>query len=564
MRFDRLFVLLTFVFLSVPPGARAAAVAAEFRTSDVFFEMFFDDYVDHANLDLFRNGLVKLEPIGTESIQGFDWVNHTRQDRSWWHRIENFEYLLPVLASEGDGDRTLASKWLSNWYQVHENPRAPNPGAWDGMTAGIRAMIFVWYLKLEESRTPRDHYTISLLRNSIARHQWFLAKEENFETNSNHGMWEAMGLFETTRVVPRPELTGLALRRLLQLTRDSVSDKGVHMEHSPGYHFYFLEWLSQYVEYLASLPALTWNEFDELATIEKTMRGASWYLFDHRTNVPQIGDTDSRRLGEEALQRWPPAQTATLFDNESGYAIYKDLPSSQSERYIVYCIQNMEFDTALPHHWHNDMLSVYYSDGGEIILGDSGRHSYSRTKTRSFLMSLAAHNTVFLASMIVPKAPGIFLADRVWNEDAKGRAVFGAALRDDAVMRQVVVDDGGPSLRVEDEITLDESVLSLWHIGADVVRVNAVESPKNPSARKRRYTWILVTKSGDTFDLTLDIEGESLSPPGSEVTLVEGQRNPFMGWYSPSYNVFKPAPVIKITIHPKDRIRIVTVVDKRN
>ncbi len=539
--------------------AESSGNPPSYKTSPVFFERFYANYADAENASLLRDGRVRLTPLGTESVEGFDWITHRRQDKSWWQRIENFIYLLPTIMSEDPVDRQLARDWLFRWYHVHQANAKPNEGAWDGMTAGMRVMVFVFCLRLEEARPVPDAGLVDALRTAIERHQTFLAKRENFEPNSNHGMWQSMALFETTRVLPDPALTRLALDRLLQLVTTSVSKGGVHKEHSTSYHFHFLQWLSEYVEYLGALNGLGWDGMDALDSMERNMQRCSPFLYDHRLNIPQIGDTDSQQLGEDLVSRWPLQVDEVLFDKESGYAIYKDLPASRWKRYVVFSIQNREYEPQLPHHWHNDMLAVYFSHDGEVILGDQGRYSYVREPIRGYLMSAAAHNTIVPVSVIVPQQPGIYLAENVSLLREKKRVTFEARLKNDWITRTVVVPADKPSIRVDDVIAVRDRFLLLWHIGADVVEVEATRS-KNKRNR-RYYEWRLSTRRGQRFTIQIQVEGENLHL-GDEAAVVEGEKNPLLGWYSPAYKVFEPSPVIKLYLVPKDRIRVTTTVHK--
>ena len=106
--------------------AAASTSAPGYREAPVFFETHYADYVDSLNIDLLAKGSVRLQPLGTESIENFDWVNHKRTDRSWWHRIENFVYLLPLIQSNNEDERRFVADWLRRWYVVHESNAQPN------------------------------------------------------------------------------------------------------------------------------------------------------------------------------------------------------------------------------------------------------------------------------------------------------------------------------------------------------------------------------------------------------------------------------------------------------
>jgi len=536
--------------------AVAAVTAPGYLESPLFYERFADNYSDPKNLDLFPQGVVRLDPIGTENIDRFDWVRHARQDKSFWQRIEAFDYLLPLVLSDEPQHHSLVLKWFKTWYAVHSRNAQPNVGAWDGMTAGRRAMIFAVILRRELQRPQPDQEAVDGLKNAIGLHQQFLANPDNFETLSNHGMWEALGLFETTRVLPDTALSRLALDRMLALTRTSVSSQGVHLEHSPSYHFYFLQWLADFAGYLQQLGDIGWNGADELVAIDNSMHEAAYFLFDHDGNLPQIGDTDATRLSPEEMAQYP-TRGATLFDSEAGFAVFKDPPSAPKSRYIVMRIENRHHEPKLRHHCHNDVLSVYYARDGEVILSDQGRYSYERTPIRGYLMSLAAHNTILPSSMVVPKQPGIYVCEEVWQNVDGSPVEFGAQLVNQVVKRSVFVPRDQGRFLVDDVIRAGDEFLMLWYLGPDVARIDPGQ--ESTIDEMRYYEWTLTTKKGGKVKVQISVEGENQTDK-PEVALVRGQEKPYLGWYSPAYNKLEPASVITLLLKPKDEIHVTTEV----
>ncbi|MCZ6766375.1 MAG: hypothetical protein O7D32_05530, partial [bacterium] len=277
------------VLLFLHPAA-AESSPPHYTAAPVFFELFPNDYGAPENLELMPQGKLDLPPLGTEGIDNFDWQHHSRKDQSWWNRVENFFYLLPLLASGDASHRRFVNAWFECWYPPHKDGK-PNAGAWDGMTVGQRAVVLTWILKLESLDPIEGAGFTDRLEEAISWHQEFLLKPAHFERNSNHGMWQAFGLLETARVVPNDTLEAIAFDRLLYLTRKSVSTRGMHKEHSPGYHFVFVKWLGQYVSYLESLYDDASAEIVELHDYLDKMNRASYFLLDHANRVPPIGDS---------------------------------------------------------------------------------------------------------------------------------------------------------------------------------------------------------------------------------------------------------------------------------
>jgi len=524
----------------------------------VFFEIFSREHSDSINRELMRSGMVRLYPLGTESLTGFNWTEHSRTDKSWWQRMESCTYLLPFLDSRDSDDLTFARDWFIGWYAVHESNPMPNPGSDDAMSVAIRGMVFIRMLKIAESNESRDAELMTKLRRSLAWHQDFLAEPEHFSEKSNHAMWEALGLFETTRAIPDPKITELALERLKFIADVSVSDMGSHLEHSASYHFYFLSWLTEYVEYFTALAPYAPATIQQFAEDRQKMEGAARYMYAHDYELPQIGDTDAGHFADE---RWrSDLDDPVFFDRQGGYAIYKG--TGTDRRYVAYCIQNVDYEPALPFHFHNDVLAVYLNLDGEVILGDQGRFSYERTIERSYLMSVAAHNGIFPKSIVVPKTPGIYMAKDVSGDRDDDGVRFVASLEENKVRRTVRIPADGDILVVEDIIADNESYYLLWYPGSDVVDIT--ENKRKRKSDHREYGWLLTTESGLELELRMRVEGKNLYEV-REVTIIEGQERPHLGWYSAGYKQFASTPVIKVEFQAIDTIRIVTSVGhKRN
>jgi hypothetical protein len=353
-------------------------------------------------------------------------------------------------------------------------------------------------------------------------------------------MWESMGLFETTRVVPDTSVTKLALERLLAMVKKGVSDKGLEREHSPDYHFYFYNWLSNFTEYLQSLEQLRWDALPEMVLATKRMADATWYMYDHARRVPQIGDTDDRHLRE--VPKAPKDSNPVIFDPQAGFAIYKDTGSRKQKRYMVFCIQNEKNPIHMRYHLHNDMMAVYYSYDGEIILGDGGRYTYSRGEWRTFYMSSLAHNVILPARMLKTRNTSKYMAVEVSSESNKSEVAFHLRLPDDMVTRTVRIPHKSPDIRIHDRLNAKEKHVALWNLGMDVVSFGIGGSTEKGGWRVHDFH--LRTRRGRDFTMRIRLRGGQQS--GEDYHVYKGSDAPKLGWYSPDYNMSWPTPVIVV------------------
>jgi hypothetical protein len=549
------------------------AVQGNHLEHPVYYETYDEPLLPHdANLKDLRKGLLTLRHYPAVDVSSFDWTTSETSEYSWWIQVEELRFLLPFIRSGRPEDRDVAESWFKSWYVSHHmNPDA-NRARWgEAMSAAYRGMVLVYYLKTEELRTQPDDDLVGLLREMIHVHQEYLAEDTHFSRNSNHGMVESMGLLEVTRVFPDSTLERLGLDRMLEITKTSVSSLGVHNEHSPLYHFVFLDWVDRSVEYLDRLPFLDRGLVDELFEYRDRMLGASYYLQDHGGTVAQVGDSDSVLVDE----RYPRFRVRTetlrppvLFDREAAYAVYKGNRSDKDRRYVVFA--NQCDRPVLKYHYHNDALSVYYADDGEVLLGDQGKYEYAHNRERRYFVSPAAHNTVFSKDELGRRAPRytIYLADSTsFDQSGEGVSFYGAVRHTSAyVERTVRVPRGRDGIVVEDvlrwppirsgsermqfrDVSPGFSVI-MWNVGPDVTSIE-----RSLAAGAGEYAWHLTTVSGRRFRLRIAVEGLK-DGVQHEVDVVEGGDNPLLGWYSPSMFNKRPRPSIMLFVRTENVARV--------
>lgn len=558
----RRFHIFVVMLCLLAPGAGYAQTVLEGTVDDVtespvFFEMHSDFHSDPANLNLFREGKIRLYPLGVFNIEGFNWRTHERRDQSFWIRMERGEYMCPILDSDTELDRDLVRAWYTGWLDAHEGNMHPNVGTRDAMGVGMRAMMLTRYIRHLELEEPEQQELIDRLRAVIPWHQEYLRNPRNFNTTSNHGMWESMGLFESTRVVPDSALTILGLQRLLTMSRTGVSKEGLEKEHSIGYHYYFYNWLSQFTSYLESLKHLGWSQLPELLATERRMRDATWYMYDHRQRMAQIGDTDNWKWKSKLIPRPPDDPDPAIFDAEAGLAIYKE--RGKHRRYVIFNIQNEAHRPHMAYHLHNDMMAVYYSDDGEVLLGDGGRFSYSNSQNRRFFLSSSAHNVIMPYQLMVAKPPSGLLAKKVWEQRDDGDITFNLEFAGGTVTRSVEIPRRDHIVRVRDNLNVQGHHVILWNLGMDVAGFGIGDTTEEDGGRSHRF--LITTRYRREFDMTVRVTG--VNNAVNEVDVLKGSDNPMLGWYAPDYNQKWPVPVVVVNIDAPGAVEVVTEIEGR-
>jgi hypothetical protein len=571
-----LFGLLFTAFIIGPLAPVACAdesLFGDYLNSPVFFEMFWEEYNDTTNFDLLPDGKIYLYPLGLRDLSNFSWVDSMvtkgNRDYSWFLRLGNMRYLVPFIKSSDPQHRSFLREWFEDWYKNHKNLHSPNKAAWDLMTTAVRSMVLTYYLKqltLESSldapkeRSDEDQLLITHLLETLLDHQQHLAVPENFDERSNHGMWEAIGLFESTRIFPGEEIMELALARLMLIVDKSVSKQGLHMEHSTAYHYYFLDWLEKYVIYLKSLENFSWDDLQGLERRLQAMKDAAYFLQDHDGNMPAIGDTDKGRVPDRFLLETTTDEDGLCFDKNAGYAIYKDHTEFDLRRYLIFNIQNQNPD--LPYHYHNDALAVYYNCMGEVILGDQGRFEYGHSPERTYFQSCFAHNTAVPARKIKKTNSDFgdsfykrhrYVKKPVWED--KGNTISLSAEisnRLAGINRRVLIPKNEPNFMVEDFVTGSVPIAILWNIGYDVESIDRIEHSAKINGVDDYFEWILVTANKKRYSMSISVNGQQ-NNEGASVDIYKGCEDPMLGWYAPSYLVKVPTTLIIVQVTPSHR-----------
>ena len=590
-------LLLCFSLLIFWPAsieAQRPQTMAGLHDSPLFYEMFQEGISDSSNLSFISQGRLAIPPFKTINIQHFKWAKVISRNRSWILRLQDFKYLLPLIESSDPAHRTFCKRWFLDWHRTNQGRKKPIVGAWESMSSAIRVMVLIRFLKKEELRAPPDTRLIAALRSSIRRHQNFLARDANFDDNSNHGIFEAIGLFETTRVFPRDKIRDLALRRLMYITKKSITPLGTHREHAPTYHYVFLGLALNALDYLSSINGLAWDGLPGLEHLTSQMLAAAYFLQDHHGSIPTIGDSDETHLGDRFIKQGRPDAGAMFYDPEGGYSIYKDPPGSDNRRYVVFNIQNQK--PLFPFHFHNDALAVYFNYDGEMIWSDQGKYSYTNSHESAYFSSAGAHNLIVPPAYLEPatglglhkKRGGILLARTPWTEAKPDQVVFGASISgryefnpdiklrlfenaiyegttgqqyDYMFSRRVVIPKGEPCLVVEDSIGGNSPAVLIWNIGPDVETIQPVHSGCRPD--QGAYEWNLVTQKGVSFKMTVEMNGP-MHEDGPQALVKKGETDPVFGWYSPDYLVKVPSTVILILLKDPEGVIITTRLTKVN
>ncbi len=520
----------------LPPGA-------DLLQSQVFFERFLDRYAQSDDLPLLRAGKVRVNHYDPVDVSKFDWTRGTA-DYTWFMQMQEMRFLLPLIASQRGGDRAIARSWLERWNRAYAGADVPAHKWGEPRTFAYRSMVFVYYLKVERARPDGDADVVALLTELLAAHQKFL-KDEVFEGRNNLALIEALGLLETTRVHADAASRQLAFERIELMMRKLVSPLGTELENSPAYHFIVLKWLEEIREYVHDLPGAPHDFVSEVDSVASGMRAAGYFLCDHAGRLAQIGDTDSMVVAADSAAAAPSDTASHFWDRIAGYAVFKGV--GRDRRYVVMRIP-------LPgvrwrEHLHSDALGLWYSDDGEVILGDGGRYTYALGPERDYFVSAAAHNTVLPRFAAQERVPSHFYrpVSSARNESNGHRARWWGVIAEvnQRIAREVTIADGSivvvDSIQARDKRTENAQATVLWNFGGDVDRVAL-------AASNDAGTWSadVVTRRGRHVRVTLKARDSSGTQP--RVRVIHGEESPLLAWYAPRWGARRPVWGIEVVI----------------
>jgi hypothetical protein len=274
----------------------------------------------------------------------------------------------------------LCVDWLA------ANPRTgaahPHRYAWHDHAAAGRIVIIAFVLREGVRRELLDRATATTLAAGAAEHAEFLLAEENYAARHNHGFASDAALTLAARSLePAPqarrwaEVAGERFATVLAHMIDT--EEGVHLEHSPYYHWIIHGALRRFAD--AGL-------FEDLGLerlIQRMEESGRWLVAPDGT-LPPFGDTPyGQRPSRGSLGEEPPRGMRVF--GAAGYAAVRAGDAAL-------------FVTAAHHptaHKHADDGSFCLYEGGRPIVLDSGCPGYEYESPEfRYGTSPAAHATV--------------------------------------------------------------------------------------------------------------------------------------------------------------------------
>ena len=531
-----------------PCGGDAWAVLASWRAAQPALETTYLSFATHA--DPVRESTLQRQTgfqiPGREDLRRWpltlplNWNANPYNDSNWRFQLHAWRMVDPlILACLKSGVETFIAEAVSivqDWHAYHLTDGSPSAYGWYDMSTGIRAMKLAFLLDRALRRqfelTAEGQRMLVELAEAHARK----LMEPDFLSLGNHGLFQLHGLIALCRTVPylascapAVQYAETAMAKILDL---QFSAKGIHLEHSPSYHFFVVDTVAR------MLRSGWYEEFEQtMALMRKAQQNKKWMVHPDMRDVT-IGDSEEaeRRL------RLPPGQKAcmdvALFRQDcyllkafpsSGYAIVRsDWAIPQSESSMLFFMG--AFHSA--RHKHADDLSFELFEFGERVLTDSGKFSYNRGPFRDYVLSTRAHNTLEING----RSSSLRAAD-----------AYGSALK--------VAKRRGGAIRLEAQAVHQESGVNHRRLLVYAPRQWLVVADRIDGAITSATQWFHFSPQVQVFGPAQD------EPPGTpyrarlrsgreirieqhaspcRAKLAFGQDNPIQGWSTTAYGAMTP------------------------
>ena len=406
------------------------------------------------------------------------------------------------------------------------------------------------------------------LWHSLLGHFDYLSDDNNIKSHSNHGFYQALGQFFAAARYSHFEYLSVfqkqAADRLLHMIGRHFSAEGVHLEHSPEYHYSLTRAIAT-----LNQPDLTAKTLSLRKQLDSLCNVLAWMIMPNRT-IANFGDSDridfKRRnalfgctefldyaisAGGDGM---PESRRLAVFPDGGLAVVRSDWAGGEDFREAAYLAQTAAFHSRV-HKQADDLSFVWYDQGTDILI-DAGRYGYlGRTEKgsdlwkqgfwysdpkRVYVESTRAHNTVELDGRSFDRKgskPYGSALER-WGETGDGLFFIETHARQFRTMRhaRLLVLKPHDWLLVFDWVWDNEKkshdYRQWFHFAPDLT--------VTPSGRS-------LVVSGQDLDSELKVL--SLLPGPSVSAPVRGQEEPsLLGWWSEMGGQFEPVTSVSFDI----------------
>jgi len=466
------------------------------------------------------------------------WNDPNYSDPSWNLWYKSLVWIKPYIISNNN-DSTLTGFKIINDYLLSFSVYPESSCRFifgDHACAERIKILTLAYNKYFQGGYYNPDFEHRLL-NAILYHIFYMVSLEQYASWHNHGILTDEGLIFSLKDLDifnlQEYFINFAFKRIFEQYKFSLTEEGIHKEHSPCYHHTFTRKMNNIIQVAKELnieiPAKIIDLNNKANTYLK-------YIDVSRYDIPignckssfvpyKIQSASSKNTFKHGIKVFP----------KSGWVFIRDSTMSIS------IIAQANFHSYSLYHQHETSF-ILNIDGLDFII-DPGIFSLDKTSPyHDFMTKSRAHNV-------------LLLNDQDFNSNKNSFGLAGITRYypfngEDSINSNIIVEMTHPhyndlgvklhrqlafiesnTIIVKDIVTSDSiyKCSQLFHLRAGAI-INNSKKGINISWKDQPYNLIFKFKG--------------------EYDIIEGQMNPVQGWYFPKWNLAEPNPVLVIHQEP--------------
>ncbi|MEH6939154.1 heparinase II/III family protein [Bacillus sp. JJ664] len=338
------------------------------------------------------------------------WKEDPFKNRTWQlflHSFEHVGYLLSAYEYTNDVKYLIKSEYfIKSWQKVNSNPKkATSPWAWYTNSVPIRTVYLIQFANLYKLSSIYNESNYNEIVDLIIEHGSFLANNNNYVWDSNHGIFQDQALIEIAVLFPNltksSEWYNIGTNRLKRHVESLITTDGITKEHSISYQIVVIDLIRQILPLLKESDNTKLYLENKIGLLEDTLAtftqpngtipqygdSKNSYVANKNLNVNEIRGNKLKYLNTNGQFGVNPF-TDILYKN-SGISIFRNRNNNvQSYLFFVSAFHSTV-------HKHADDLSFIFTKGNTEFFVDSGLYNYELNDSyRNYLISTYAHNTI--------------------------------------------------------------------------------------------------------------------------------------------------------------------------
>ena len=361
--------------------------------------------------------------------QNLAWNENPYNDRSWEWSLHAMRYIGDLVESYKFTNELrylqraedLVLDWMSDNYPPPSQVKPlsftpPSEFSWHDHTTAVRIQSWLPFFEVWVKTDLCKEDELNSFIRGVMIHAKYLSDEKFYRKAHNHGIDQDIALIGIALTFPEFKESqywlALGQERLKQQLLDTVSENGVHLEHSPGYHIRTFNCLSKAFT-IAKKFKLPISEDQYFSKTLGNMGRFAAYIIKPDGRLAMVGDTGystpvdaTHDFLSQYAQKDPILNYVltrgkegkpykNVIYQEEGYAIFRDAFDNDSEYgdsfYLMFTAANNKGRA----HKHMDDLSFILFAYGHDLLIDPGKYTYNyNTPGAKYIVSRWAHNVV--------------------------------------------------------------------------------------------------------------------------------------------------------------------------